>query len=74
MIDRARAWQRPIFSAGIIGCAITFAARMPADGILDAFRACLVAGGFLYVWRGFVDKGAAERLLGIWKGRNAESD
>lgn len=35
----------------------------------DKFRALLLFLAFLFVFRGFIDKGVLERLVGLWKGR-----
>ena len=42
---------------------------LQADVSDDKFRALLLFLAFLFVFRGFIDKGVLERLVGLWKGR-----
>jgi hypothetical protein len=68
-IDHARAWQRPVFSAAVIGGILACLWKLPPEHALDALRAFLWAGAALYMIRGVVDKGWIERVVAIWRGQ-----
>lgn len=70
MIDPARAWQRPLFSAVITACVLWVTAKVPPDQTVSALVALLIAGGLLYFVRGVVDKDKMTEWLRIWKGRD----
>jgi len=67
-LDKARAWQRPIFSGVIAFAVIYLTLTLPEDDRLTALIAFLIAGGILYFVRGVVDKGQLTEWLRIWKG------
>ena len=40
----------------------------------EKFKALLLFLAFLFVFRGFIDKGALERIVAIWKGRPVQGE
>ena len=65
-IDAARAWQRPVMTAGgMVAAGYVLMKTEPLT--LGHFHACLLFLGVLYVWRGAVDKGGLRELIEAWK-------
>lgn len=69
MIDPARSWQRPLFSAVITGCTLWVTSKVPPESAVSALGLYLMAGAVLYFVRGVVDKGQLTEWLRIWKGQ-----
>lgn len=71
-VDRARVWQRPLFSAVITFGVVWTVVTLPPEAKLAGLWALLGAGAVLYFVRGVVDKGELTQWLRIWKGRENE--
>lgn len=67
-IDKARVWQRPLFSAALITGLVWVLVRMPPGDMIRALPWLLLAGAFLYAWRGAIDKGGIAEVLRAWRG------
>lgn len=67
-IDKARVWQRPLFTGAVLVGVGVCLWKLTPEHALDALKAFLWAGLFLYAFRGVIDKGALERIVKAWRG------
>lgn len=70
VLDAAKQWGRPIL---LLSCIVLLFLGLSPDVSDTKFKWICGLAALLFFFRGVIDKGWIERILMIWKGREAQA-